>query len=234
MYCWQTYSAWRAPSIWLSQKISLMGEVSKSHLVFLDHTGEVPQPTSTLATSKHELSGEVRFVQWVACVVSAVMFVYCYHHCLQPSDGCWRDRQVYQAERKLFSSWICKPCLLCLRLQASTRAEAYPPLAAPPDGLPAGDSGTGTNSSWPPHSKAMRWNVPPPQPCISADYRPGELLCKAKPKELFLTFSWDGSSTRGCLICRPCSMWDEEHKHPDYFQWENSVRAVLLQMKGLS
>lgn len=159
-----------------------------------------PQCTSALTSSKHELSGEMKFIQWVSCTVSSTMFEYRYHHCLQSSDGCWRDRRVYQAERELFSSWSCKICLLCPRLQPSSRAQVYPSLAASPDGLLAGDRGTEANSSWPPQSEAMRQNVPLPTPPPSP---PHPVSAKQNLKNNFWLFPRLAAQTEAAWYANP-------------------------------
>lgn len=177
--------------------------VSKSHLALLDHTGQVPGALPYSSLQSVELSGKVGFIQWVSCTVSAMMFVYWYHPCLQSSDACWRDRQVYQAERKWFSSWSCKPCLLCLRLQPSSRAQVYPS----PDGLAAGDSRTGANSSWSPYSKAMRWNVPPPNP-PSLQITAQESCCdKQNLKNRFWVFPEMAAQPEAVWYADPAVRW---------------------------
>lgn len=141
----------------------------------LGSTWTGPMCTFLLASSQHELTGEVRFIQEVSCTVSTTVLAYCCHHGLQDAEEAGRFTRL----RQWFSFVSFKPFLLCLWLQTSSRAQSTHLYLRFPMGLSNSGSGTRANSSWPLHSKAMRWNVPSP-PYVSAVYSPGELLCKAK------------------------------------------------------
>lgn len=174
--------------------------VSKSHLALLDHTGQVPSalPYSSLQSmnfqGKWGLFNEcpAQCLPWCLCIHTILAFNLVMH--AEETGRFTRLREndsVLEAASLACCAWgysLAPEHKSTHLLMGSQQGIAGQALIA---------AGLLTQRQW--------GGTCPPQPCVSADYSPRELLCQTKPKESFLSFPWDGSSTRGCLICRSCS-----------------------------